>query len=721
MLCGFAKLKKTLTFPIQRPFPIVIENLIPDRIVSVGPFTRRLVAMLSRMHHMLPSKSVKCAGVIKHLLLCMIICSMLGCQSIPEPTPIEKDGQVYGITKGNFRSRWWNYYERALSFAEGKIWDDAKHDLKAAIAQRDEDQWRARTYGFHFVDYFPHRELGVIYYHQGMLNEAIDELTMSLDTVKTSKAELYLDRARKAYIKKHQLDTQPPEVSIPSLKHLFQTNAISIPIQGIASDDTYVRHIRVGNKDVRVDVSSPEIQFVEHVPLVPGRNNIPVVVTDLMGKRTQIRLNINVDRIGPLIRMDEPAEGNLASGDDVIIKGYVYDEAGVAELTINGRNHFCDGSAEVNFEQVVAMDPKKEQIVVQAKDWAGNVTTAHITTGKRASGTRKPPLPAGEQDDTSPTLQIRNIEKEHRTYIHQAFIEGNIRDDREVRHLFINGKQILNKPGRNIHFSHLVELHEGDNRITIQGIDASGNEETVQIKIKQEALTIRDIGSRLRVVVSPFKRVSIGNDQQLSFGFEDLLTGAMIDRARFSAIERQHLESLLMELKLSQSGLVDENTALKMGRILAADCMLFGNVLERANSVEAYIRIVDCETSQILAAVDVYGEDVQIDTLRMLSKGLELKMTQELPVVEGLVIDRDGDRIIFDLGKNSRIKSGMKLIVYEIIESIRQSQNDADLAIGFREMGQARTQSIMEQTTSAKLLEGSDIDDIQSSQFVITR
>lgn len=651
----------------------------------------------------------------------ILACGVMGCQTIPEPEPIEKDGKVYGITEGSFRSRWWNYYERGLSFADGQFWEQARSDFKRAMAQRDKDQWRARTYGFHFVDYFPHRETGIVYFHQGLFEKAIDELTRSLSFVKTAKAQLYLDRARKALIEKRRLDKRPPEVDIQSMQDPLRTNALSILIQGIARDDTFVRLIQVGDKKVSVDVSSPQIPFAEEVPLVAGRNQIPVVVTDLMGKSTQVLLTIDVDRAGPVIRIDSPAEGGFSSGEEISFRGVAYDDGGLAKLTLNGREIACDGAVEFEIEQTVSLGRQEDKIVVQARDLAGNVTTAEITSAGREGQPRQAATEVETKDLTPPYLHIRNIEKEHRTYLRQAFIEGSVRDDREVKHLFINGRQILNNPGRNIYFSHLVALEEGVNRIAVQGIDAAGNEEKVEIKIVQETAAIRDVGSRLRVAVHQFQRKSIGDDRQMSYGMEDLLTGAMIDRARFSAIERQHLETILLELKLSKSGLVDEKTALKLGRLLAADCMVFGHVLERADSIEAYTRIVDCETAQILAAVDVYGEDVDISTLRTLSQGLELKLTQELPVVEGLVVNTEGDRFIMDLGKASRIKSGMKLIVFEIVESLKQSAHDTELAIGYRELGQARTKAVMEKSASAEMVEETDSDPIQVNYFVITR
>ena len=50
---------------------------------------------------------------------------------------------------------------------KGRYFDQAAGDLNAALEQRGRDQRMARTYGMHFVDYFPHRELGIIYFEPG--------------------------------------------------------------------------------------------------------------------------------------------------------------------------------------------------------------------------------------------------------------------------------------------------------------------------------------------------------------------------------------------------------------------------------------------------------------------------------------------------------------------------------------------------------------------------
>ena len=53
---------------------------------------------------------------------CLWLCA---CQSTSRPSPYVKNGRTYGITRGTFNDRWWNYYERGLSFADGEYWTEA--------------------------------------------------------------------------------------------------------------------------------------------------------------------------------------------------------------------------------------------------------------------------------------------------------------------------------------------------------------------------------------------------------------------------------------------------------------------------------------------------------------------------------------------------------------------------------------------------------------------
>ena len=661
-----------------------------------------------------------CSTAAWYVLLTITLV-LIGCQTVPERAPVEKEGKVYGTTKGLFRNRWWNYYERALSFADGGFWSDAELDLLAAIQQRKDDQRRARTYGMHFVDFFPHRELGIVYYHQGRIHDALNELSTSLASVKTAKAELYIDRVRNALIEIDKLDKRPPEVTIESPSQNYLTNAFSIKVRGIARDDTFVRHIAIGGEDLCIDVSSNKIPFQVDVPLVPGLNDIPIVITDLSGKKSRSALKIKVDRSGPVIRIDSPVEENSSISGGFILKGYAFDDEGLAELVVNGRKFACHRQRRYKIEQSLSFGPGEQKLLIEARDLAGNVTVATLDLKTDVKWKHVRGDATSEKDRMPPTILIRGIKEGQTTFLDQAFIEGNVKDSDIVTQIALNDDDILNKPGNNLYFSKIVKLKEGLNVFNVRVADGSGNVDTKQIRIKRIPLKIHQLGSRLRIAVNAFSRTVIGADEQKSYGFEDLLTAAIIDHGRFSAIERQQLTVLLEELKLSQSKLVDEKTALRLGRILAADCVLLGTILERKNSVEAYARIVDTETTEILAAVDVYGEDIDIGVLRTLSMGMELKLHRELPVVEGLIVEGGNKDFIIDMGKHSGIKSGMKLIVYDLVDPVAHPTSDQIVGQHFVEIGQARVQSVMAETSYARIIEAIDGMMVKPRQHAITR
>jgi curli biogenesis system outer membrane secretion channel CsgG len=107
---------------------------------------------------------------------------------------------------------------------------------------------------------------------------------------------------------------------------------------------------------------------------------------------------------------------------------------------------------------------------------------------------------------------------------------------------------------------------------------------------------------------------------------EDMLLGSLLERRRFEMVERERLEALLREARLSRSDLADPSTAVRLGRILAAEAVLIGSILQKEGSLDIFVRLVDTETTLILAAVDVYGEDVDSRLMRKLCRGLVLKL-----------------------------------------------------------------------------------------------
>ncbi|KAA3618100.1 MAG: hypothetical protein DWQ05_08640 [Calditrichaeota bacterium] len=84
-----------------------------------------------------------------------------------------------------------------------------------------------------------------------------------------------------------------------------------------------------------------------------------------------------------------------------------------------------------------------------------------------------------------------------------------------------------------------------------------------------------------------FDKIAIGEiDGRGSRQLTDELTLALFKSKRFEVLDRQHLDAILKEHSLSLSGLVDESTAVEVGKLIGTAALIFGNITEYDYSEE---------------------------------------------------------------------------------------------------------------------------------------
>jgi TolB-like protein len=73
-------------------------------------------------------------------------------------------------------------------------------------------------------------------------------------------------------------------------------------------------------------------------------------------------------------------------------------------------------------------------------------------------------------------------------------------------------------------------------------------------------------------------------------------------------IEREKIQSLLKEIALSQSGSVDQTTAIRAGKILGAQSIAFGSFMVMGKMVRIDTRIIKVETGELIMAESTTGD-----------------------------------------------------------------------------------------------------------------
>ena len=665
-----------------------------------------------------------------------------------------KNGIKYGVVQGNFREEWWDYQQRGMSYLEGECYEPALDDFNQAIKLRRQvdrsegDQRRARTYGMHFEDYFAHREKGVALFELVRLDEAVQELETSLKSTESSRAQYYLDQARKAKLQQTKADTAPPTVEITSFKDQAVTNSARILVAGVAADDQFVKEIWIGQSPVLVPVAEKQINFSQTLELEPGLNKITVSVKDLVDKTTTRELRLNVDREGPRLSVEDIQKG--ATPDTIQIRGFADDASGVRSLELNGKSvKVTDGAFAASLSLA-----GEQAVKFKATDVAGNMTEGTIHLGAPPKGARfeqkatrwaslddpltynpatpyRPlrysPLPYGimpileeslevaENDiwwglvntyntltDTEPpAIKLKDLIAEQTVYFDQIYLEGNASDQNPITELSINSKSLLKGQRKNIFFNYILKLKPGKNRILIAATDAKGNRAEKEIRVLRVVPKVHQVGSRMSVSVLPFFQA--GSAKDIGDVAYDNLATALVEQERFNFVDRSKIDAVLREMKLAAQGLTDQSATVKVGKLTASEAIVMGVVKEGPTSIEVYARLVDTETSQILLEKDAFHEDKSLGNLRLLMQGLALKLKLGFPILEGEVQAQRGNSYTINLGANQLLKPGMRVVVFKEEQEIDPTTK-APVGTETVVLGEARVTQAYDRISQIELL-----------------
>lgn len=116
----------------------------------------------------------------------------------------------------------------------------------------------------------------------------------------------------------------------------------------------------------------------------------------------------------------------------------------------------------------------------------------------------------------------------------------------------------------------------------------------------------------------------------LEGGFASLMVHQLNGATGLKVIERERIQWLLEELDLQQEeGRIDQSTAVRTGKLLGANAVLFGSFMKHKKELRINARLVKVETGEILMTQQVAGKDKDFFEL---AEELSLKVAQGINV-----------------------------------------------------------------------------------------
>lgn len=139
--------------------------------------------------------------------------------------------------------------------------------------------------------------------------------------------------------------------------------------------------------------------------------------------------------------------------------------------------------------------------------------------------------------------------------------------------------------------------------------DVSNLDAQLDDLVKQIVLSLSQ-NQKTKIAVIEFSDIQ-GNVTNLGRFLAEELTTRLYRTGQFDVVERQLLNKLMKEHQLSLSGMIDENSAVALGKILGVNAIASGSTTDLGSSVKINARLISAETGKVfsVASVSIFKDD----------------------------------------------------------------------------------------------------------------
>lgn len=211
------------------------------------------------------------------------------------------------------------------------------------------------------------------------------------------------------------------------------------------------------------------------------------------------------------------------------------------------------------------------------------------------------------------SLSISNKYADEIKRLRRIFRLSEVKSDED----FLSAKQTENRQTKRI---------PPDSRTTLQ---SAGNlDESLSDLITQIVNSITK-GEKTKIAVIEFSDLQGRVNEFGKYLAEELITHLFMT-GRFEVIERQLLEKVLSEQKLSLTGLIDAGSAMEIGKLLGVDAIVSGTITDLGIRLKVNARIISTETGSVFA---VAGTEIVKDVAvkKLMNRG---SLTEEKVIKE---------------------------------------------------------------------------------------
>ncbi len=231
--------------------------------------------------------------------------------------------------------------------------------------------------------------------------------------------------------------------------------------------------------------------------------------------------------------------------------------------------------------------------------------------------------------------------------------------------------------------------------------------------------SVTQVGERLAIAVLPFQ--GKGESQNYVDAATDKMILQLVNLRRFRVIERWKLDELLKEQELQVSGVVDEKTAVEIGRVAGADAIILGNITIIGSMTTVNARVIDTQSSEVIVAKSDRGERTDLEDVEKLVEMVAINIYNELPLVEGEVITKDNKMMYVDVGSEKRIRKGSKCVAFRVVGDFVHPKTGKFLQKQVIRLGELQVVEVLEKVSAVRVIKEESGRDIRIGDRIVIK
>jgi TolB-like protein len=215
--------------------------------------------------------------------------------------------------------------------------------------------------------------------------------------------------------------------------------------------------------------------------------------------------------------------------------------------------------------------------------------------------------------------------------------------------------------------------------------------------------SVTQVGSRLAIAVVPF--TAKGEGKLFADAVTETMITKLVNLRRFKVIERSAIDKVMKEQKFQASGIVDDKTAVKLGKVAGADAIIVGSILLNTGTGKFSARVIDVESSETIVAENAPIEKPIMEVVEQVVENVATMIYNDLPLAEGVIVKIDKDEMYINIGITQGVRKGSKCVVFREGEPIQHPVTGEVLGRKVTRLGELLVVQVQDKIASLKQLE----------------